>query len=494
MKADLLGNDELAHIEISDPLTAENIPDTEEARLAIHSLARLHQALTCPFNTPDRCFERKDWLKLVLEIVASVHEGICGCQLASSEGQGQVADAFYDLNPSEDALSTRIQEVIDDLAGFFWADSDDSEELVKYHCFRCVQTAAINPTSHQDLLKQTLLNSALDARKLRETLLNKAVRETHKEVDEWREKQHDHLISFISESITSGPEATAANLSDAVHGLSPSLYSWVSHYREDMRKYVRGKIAQTVNEDLIDPYGRELVDEALAHRRKTIEAEADAEFDRPTVRANRLAALTAELDRDLAHTKANIVAEGEAILAAERAAIAAAATDELNKYREEVRIKTVEEKARLDDVAVTAVRRSSRLAATKPTPSPQTIRRSPNWVNVRPIRLTLAPPPLLRPPTPTANMPRPRHLRPASPLIRPRSPLSPPPLHRTLATMNMAGSSPPLHPSWRTTGRRHRAGSQPPSRPRTLHALRPRCRKPHLVHRPCHQPLRSIRP
>jgi hypothetical protein len=63
-----------------------------------------------------------------------------------------------------------------------------------------------------------------------------------------------------------------------------------------------------------------------------------------------------------------MVAEGKALLLAECAAIATAAMMELNAYCKETRIKTVEEKARLDKVAVTAVHCLSRLSATKATP------------------------------------------------------------------------------------------------------------------------------
>jgi hypothetical protein len=181
-------------------------------------------------------------------------------------------------------------------------------------------------------------------------------------------KQRDDLIFCITEMITLDDKISAEHLADTTHALSPPFYSWVAKYREDMRTYVHRRIMGTVSEDMIDPYGCKLVDEALTRRRKTAEAKAEAEFDGPTVRAQRLTALTTDLEQDLAHNKARIVAEGEVTLAAERAAITAVATVEINKYREEACIKTAEEKARLDEVAVTAVCRSSHLAAIKSTP------------------------------------------------------------------------------------------------------------------------------
>jgi hypothetical protein len=365
---DLLNNEEFSEVILTNPLTAQNIPETEEARVALHSLARIRQALSTPFNTPDRCFGREDWLKLVLELIANIHGGIRNCQLAAPEGEGKIADAFFDLTTTEEAITSRTRELIGDLAGFYWTDGDDSEHIVKHHCFRCVQTAAIDLKDNANLLTSIQLNTALDTRKVRETLLNEAVRAIHKEVDEWREEQRGSLIAYITDLITADTLISAENLSDAAHSLSPAFRDWVKKYGDIMRLYVRRSISEVVNEDLIDPYGRELLDEALACRRKTVEAEADAEFDGPAIKAQRVAAISAQIENDLTHTRANMVADGEALLVVERAAIAAAATIELNKFREGTRIKTAEEKARLEEVAITAVRRSSRIAAMKPTP------------------------------------------------------------------------------------------------------------------------------
>jgi hypothetical protein len=246
---DLLDNTDLAEVIITNPLTIQNIPDSLEARTTIHSLARVRQALATPFNTPDRCFEREDWMKLILEVLACIHGGLRACQLASPEGLGRVADAFHDLTTTEEAIASRSREIIEGLAGFFWIDSDDAEDIIKYHCFRCVQTAGIKPKSNDELLKSIQLNTALDTRKLRETLLNEAVRETHKEVDEWRKKQRDLLISFITETITTDKEITAEKLADAVYHLSPEYLTWVAKYQDRMRAYIRQSIGKTVCED-----------------------------------------------------------------------------------------------------------------------------------------------------------------------------------------------------------------------------------------------------
>jgi hypothetical protein len=260
---DLLDNSDLAEISITNPLTVQNILDSLEARTAVHSMVCIRQTLATLFNTPDRCFGHKDWMKLVLEVLAAVHGGLRACQLTSPEGQGKVADAFYDLTTTEEAIASHSREVINDLAGFYWTDSS-TEDILKMHCFRCVQTADIDPKSNEDLLKSIQLNTALDTRKLRETLLNKAIRDTHKEVDEWCAKQHDLLISFITETITADKEMTAEKLADTVYHLSPAYTTWVGKYQTQMWAYVCKAISKTMDEDMLNPYGRELLDKAIA--------------------------------------------------------------------------------------------------------------------------------------------------------------------------------------------------------------------------------------
>jgi hypothetical protein len=292
---DLLENADASEISVTNPLTVQNIPDSLEARTAIHSLGRIRQALTTPFNTPDRCFGREDWMKLVLEVLAAVHSGLRSCQLASPEGQGKVADTFFDLTTMEEAIASCSQEVIDDLTGFYWTDSSP-EDITKMHCFRCVQTADVDTTSNAELLQSIQLNTALDKRKLRETLLNEAIRETHKEVDEWRKSQRDLLISFITEMIINDMEMTADKLADAVYHLPPAYTTWVGKYQSRMRAYVRKSISKTVGEDMLDPYGRELLDEAITKRIKACETEADGSFHRDVIFAARLQTLTKELE------------------------------------------------------------------------------------------------------------------------------------------------------------------------------------------------------
>jgi hypothetical protein len=65
---------------------------------------------------------------------------------------------------------------------------------------RCVYFAYLS--TPDDTVTSIHLNSGFDARVLRESLLNDAVRDTTKEVDEWKVAQRHHLISLITELIS----------------------------------------------------------------------------------------------------------------------------------------------------------------------------------------------------------------------------------------------------------------------------------------------------
>jgi hypothetical protein len=364
---DLLDNNDLAEVSVTNPLTAKNIPDSEDARLAVHSLNCIWQALCMPFNTPDHCLDREDWMKYVFELLAGVHGGIRACQLASPEDSGKVADTFYKLTTIETTIASHTWQIIKDLASFFWTNHKDAEDIVKYHCFRCVQTAGIKPKSNTSLLKSIQLNTALDQRKLRESLLNEAVRETHKEVDEWREKQCNLLITYITELITLDEKVTAKELADSTHALAPDFVSWAAKYREEMWTYVCNSIAHTTTEDLVDPYGWEVLDEAISHCVQACEAEAEASFDRPTVFAARLAELMAELDRDMAKSCTSMVMAGTALLNKEREAITAKHECELLTLHNSLKLQWAEEKDRSDStIAASVVRHSSCLSTRVP--------------------------------------------------------------------------------------------------------------------------------
>ena len=81
----LAKDDHVSSFRITNPLTPETIPDNNEAQVTLHTMNRLRQALTSPYNTPDAILDRPSWLCMIMEVVASIHEGFHTMQLASPD-------------------------------------------------------------------------------------------------------------------------------------------------------------------------------------------------------------------------------------------------------------------------------------------------------------------------------------------------------------------------------------------------------------------------
>jgi hypothetical protein len=112
----------------------DNIPDTDLAQVLVSSLARVHEGLCSPYNTPDAVLPHRLWFQLILEVVASVHEGLRNVQLASPLATTNIAhsDAFDLLDGDKVALITKIYEILGWLTNFFQEDRDtysDAEHL-----------------------------------------------------------------------------------------------------------------------------------------------------------------------------------------------------------------------------------------------------------------------------------------------------------------------------------------------------------------------------
>jgi hypothetical protein len=360
LRIEMLEDEDVSQFPLTNPLSTDNIPNTDAARVAIHSLARLREALSSPWNTPDRTFDRATWLRLVHELLIAVHEGLRNAQLASPDFR--LTDAFDDLKGGEGATAGRVYDVLSGLTHFFWSDREDtpSPGFLKTHCFRCIKSASIPPLP--ELMRSIQLTTELDRRRVRETLLNEMIQEVHREVDEWRTAQRTALLDRIVELITGDPAATPASLSCAVFEADPRLRAWVDRYGDDMRSHVRRTIARDVDTDTIEVWAQEHLGTLLLAKRTAVELEAAASFDRQAIWDAKVAELTAALDKDLATHRASMVKAGQSLLDTERAAMTAATDAELALLRNNLKVKMEEEKARGETHLPAAVRRSARLA------------------------------------------------------------------------------------------------------------------------------------
>jgi hypothetical protein len=204
--AEIIPQDSLPDpIRIHRPLSLDNIPNTDIARLVVQSLARTREGLCSPFNTPDAILPRRLWLELVLEVLASVHEGLRNAQLASPLAEADIAnsDAFDLMDGDEVALVTKSYEILGWLKDFFQEDGDTYGDAVRLHCSRCVQSGYATQAQDAEALSQSLqLTNSIDARAFHESLLNKVLPSIHRDVDEWRVRQRGLLIDHIVQIIT----------------------------------------------------------------------------------------------------------------------------------------------------------------------------------------------------------------------------------------------------------------------------------------------------
>jgi hypothetical protein len=251
-------------IHIHNPLHLDNIPDTDITCNAVYSLARVCEALTSPFNTPDATFPHHQWLQLVLELFASVHEGLRNAQLAAPEPSA--SNAFDGLNGNEISLMTRTYEILGWIQDFFHEDGDPGTETLWVHCSRCIQSG--NPPVYstvRDLAEFLQLTAHIDARAFRESLLNQVLPLIHHEVNTWRTTQRDLLISHIT-SIIIDPDKNMSGkvISANMHNLDADIRKWTDAKREEIQQFTWERLCNEACENTIDLWAMEVVIHCIA--------------------------------------------------------------------------------------------------------------------------------------------------------------------------------------------------------------------------------------
>jgi hypothetical protein len=132
---------------ITTHLTPETIPNSTNARAALHAVNRLRQTFTSPFGTPDSILDRPTWLRMILETLAGIHEGFKNAQLISPDAD--LPKSFHDLNTEELNTVARIFEVTSWLQDFCEAaeDDHDHDHISPFCtvCIWCIESANLPP-------------------------------------------------------------------------------------------------------------------------------------------------------------------------------------------------------------------------------------------------------------------------------------------------------------------------------------------------------------
>jgi hypothetical protein len=277
--AEIIPQDSLPDpIRIHRPLHLDNIPDTEAARVAVHSLARIRKTICSPFNTPDATLPRRLWLQMVLELLATIHEGLRNAQLACPLASADIGEstAFDDTDGDEVAIMSRCHEILGWLRDFFLESDASYSSASRVHCSRCVQSGyCLQQQDAESLSRSLQLTNAIDARAFRESLLNKVIPSIHRDVDEWRVRQRQLLIDQITSLITEG-ELSGEALAAGTHALNPDLQAWVDEQRVAITSFARARIANEACENSISLWASEVVIHRIDEKRRELDAITDA--------------------------------------------------------------------------------------------------------------------------------------------------------------------------------------------------------------------------
>jgi hypothetical protein len=134
---------------------------------------------------------------MVLELLASIHEGLHNAQLASPLASPDIdkSNAFNNTDGDKVTLMTWSYKILGWIRDFFHKDGDIYGGATWIHCSRCIQSGYCTQYKDADLLSKSLqLTNTIDTRAFWESLLNKVLPSIHHDVDDWQVQQQALLI------------------------------------------------------------------------------------------------------------------------------------------------------------------------------------------------------------------------------------------------------------------------------------------------------------
>lgn len=416
---------------ITDPLNPDNIPDNNEARATIHALNCVCQALISPFNTPDTILDRPTWLRMIMETLASVHEGFHTMQLAAPDGDPPVN--FHNLSPDKLNTVARIYEITGYIHNFCeLPDDEQQDESFWTLCIRCVEAVDLPPPLAH--ITSIMLSNALEARAIRDTLRNQAIHEAVHDINTWREEQRNALIDGLVHDITSN-EPDPETLARTLGNLDPRIGTWVDNFRQKLKHTIMKMVMAEPIKDHLTPQAQEILDLAWSEKRALITEEVES----------RSAQLTADSDAALETRKALLQAEANKCLQQFQTELDAKIADEIQQIKNKSKLtlqctKEEEEESRSLSLAI----RTPKLAK----PSPLNITKPKRKKKVTILDLT-TPPPGNEASAPSSDMDTDTDAgsTPTAPICRSRAP-SPSPFLLVPSMVPVEVANPESIPKW----------------------------------------------
>ena len=252
----LIKDEYSSSVRITNPLTPDTVPDNNEARSAIHTLNRVRQALTSPYNMPDAILDRPTWLRMVMEMLASVHEGFHTMQLAAPDGDPPTN--FCNLSPDELNTVACIYEITGFIHDFCETQDDEHQDDAFWTlCICCVESIDLPPPPAH--ITSIMLSNALEARTIHDTMHNQAIQEATKDIDAWREAQRTALIDGLVHDIINNvpdPESLARILGN----LDPHIQTWVDEFRPKVTNTIIKMVSAEPISDHLRPQAQEILE------------------------------------------------------------------------------------------------------------------------------------------------------------------------------------------------------------------------------------------
>ena len=242
-------------INITNPITLTDFPDTPQGAVAFTALQRVQEFLSHGFLTDSNLSgpHRELWLATVSQILVYIHNSIRRTHSATP-----LPDAFSDLSSSETSHFNLLFTAISSLSRFFTNRNnnldpvDGERETLEWDiCLRCLEETQhpCSETHYDSVLKSCSSNVQAAHR----TIINQKLQELSSELEDW--------ISARRESIKAGflDAVISDNFSFFHEADNPKLLQWAQTTADSFRNSAKRFIARDLTAEITDPFFIELL-------------------------------------------------------------------------------------------------------------------------------------------------------------------------------------------------------------------------------------------
>ena len=350
-------------ITLDRPLSHFDFEDSNEGKCHFAALQRLQALLTQGFRSipnPNAPISRGSWLVIATELMVTLHKSI-----RASHGNDPSPRVFKELDPEEASLLQLLGKTCESFHIFFDPYQKNHEEWST--CLRCLEQC------HRPIDKAKYESVAMSCGQsiaaIHATIVNDVARTLQQEAAKWSEGQlkaiKDALISgIIAEDITKAPLAS----NPLIDSDDNRLANWLTATSHDLREHTKAMLLDQTVDKYVVPWASERIDAATGQLLATssdrirdlrADAEKRANDDAHKFHADTLAALKTEAQ---ARAEADAFTFYKEVLARRKAEVKEALDQEIDTFKHQLRIDTMERKTKAQEAAdksVSALTKSS---------------------------------------------------------------------------------------------------------------------------------------